>query len=848
MSTELAEGVQNAGDVFSDLTLPPLVVRASAGTGKTYRLTGRLLQILFQGAAPETVLATTFTRKAAGEILDRILSSLAAASDPEQPEALQTLRQQVGIDSLSNRACLQLLKKLVSEIHRVRICTLDSLFTQLAKAFPFELQLPPAWRLTDEIEEEWLRERAVGAVVSSLGPSELSTLLAMLSKGETKRSVAWELLQVVSGAYTLSRQAGEEAWNDLQAPTQPDDVILSRAAAAFRQCDPPQKTVRKKLDAMADLLDARDFDSLTCETLIKNYATARRTGEVTKLGRSVLPDGLDEALGTLYAAARSATLAVLAAQNGATGELLALYDRHATQLKQSLRLLGFDDVAVRLAGQFSGVDGPTLSRRMDGSIDHVLLDEFQDTSPAQWQVLRPFAVRAAEQSSEQSSGNRDPDEPAGRSFFCVGDTKQAIYGWRGGVAEIFDAVCEQLPGVQTVEQNVSFRSSPIIMDAVNAAFGHLSRHALADQADGDSADKSVDEGRAIRAFTEQFPKHSASDPSLPGYVRMETCRAIEGRDSAQKNLACFRLAAERIAELHRACPEKSVGVLTRTNQAVAQLIYLLEQLEVDVSQEGGNPLTDSAAVELVLSALMMSEHPADGRWAYHVANSPLGASETLNARYVRDLVTEWGIARAVHQLAAMVAPVCDQRDATRLKQLVQLAIAYEPNATPRLSDFVRMVRQKRVERPRAAAVRVMTVHQSKGLEFDAVFLPELDGGLSGRPPLCVADRPELVAPPRGMSRYLTSQAWHFLDPRWRRAFGEDTAGRMTESLCLLYVAMTRSRQALYLVAPPFKPEDKKPSALLYCGWNCDADCRAEETLLYETGVPRWWMPTERGRN
>jgi ATP-dependent exoDNAse (exonuclease V) beta subunit len=322
---------------------------------------------------------------------------------------------------------------------------------------------------------------------------------------------------------------------------------------------------------------------------------------------------------------------------------------------------------------------------------------------------------------------------------------------------------------------------------------------------------------------------------------METCEKIDGREATEKAQACYQLAANRIAELHHAAPTRTIGVLTRTNKGVAHLIYLLERLDVDVSQEGGNPLVDSAAVELVLSALMMSEHPADGRWKFHVDDSPLGTVGEMSADSVRDLVTERGIARTVYWLASLIEPVCDARDRARLKQLTQLAVTYEPNATSRLRDFVRMVREKRVERPQAAAVRVMTVHQSKGLEFDAVFLPELDGRLTGQPPLCIADFPNLNAPPVAVSRFLASEAWHFLDPPWQKAFGSDAAAKITEAMCLLYVAMTRARQALYMVIQPCKPDDRKPSALLHAALDTDTDPSVGETLLYERGDPDWYV-------
>ena len=189
---------QHRADVGSlvavDGMLRPALIRASAGTGKTYRLTARLLRLLVQGAGPESILATTFTRKAAGEILDRVLLTLARGADETDPDALAQLQMQVEIETLPRSICGQLIERLLANIHRLRICTLDSLFSQLARSYPFELGLPPAWRLTDEIEEAWLRERAIDSMIASLDRAEMTSLMSMLGKGETRRSVTYRSL------------------------------------------------------------------------------------------------------------------------------------------------------------------------------------------------------------------------------------------------------------------------------------------------------------------------------------------------------------------------------------------------------------------------------------------------------------------------------------------------------------------------------------------------------------------------------------------------------------------------------------------------------------------------------
>ncbi|MAI69619.1 MAG: helicase [Rhodopirellula sp.] len=843
-----AQGQQSDKDsgesegVVCDGMLLPTVVRASAGTGKTYQLTARLMRILLQGAAPESILATTFTRKAAGEILDRVLLTLAHAANESDPAALEALREQVDLPTLPRSACLQMFDKLLRNVHRLRICTLDSLFSQLARSFSFELGLPPAWRLTDEIEEVWLREQAVDALIATLDPAEMTTLLSMLGKGENRRSIARELLQVVDTAYSGQRQCGVQVWEKLVAPKAPSERELADAVSAMRSVQLPQKRLMTRLEKLAQQIETKDFGALADDTLIANIAAARRLNTEVKYFRSPFPDELDDAFDTLYAAVRTNVLGLLKGQNIATGKVLDVYNNNVTDLKQSARVLGFEDVSIRLASRFASLDQRLLGDRMDGAINHVLLDEFQDTSPVQWQVLRPLAMRVTDSSA---ASDQVQDERAVRqSFFCVGDTKQAIYGWRGGVAEIFDAVADQIPDVVENEQNTSYRSSQIIVDVVNQTFKNLIRHPMADVVDAaDPTSKSTYEAAALRTFCRRFPEHKAFKQELPGHVQVMTSANPENSDSEARQQACYERAAGLVADLNRKAPRKSIGILTRTNRGVAQLIFMLENLGVEVSQEGGNPLTDAAAVETILSTLMMAEHPGDGRWEFHARSTPLGKLTQFGPDYVRDMVEERGLAESIEFFAGVLAPACDERETLRLKQLTRLAISYQLQAAPRVRDFVRLVREKRVERPQIAPVRVMTVHQSKGLEFDAVVLPELDGALTRASGSSVSDIKEIGEPPEGMTRYLNQKAWHFLTGHWQRVFGAQAGGGMTEALCLLYVAMTRARQGLYLIMQPAKKsafDVKTGASLVYHALGCQQDPTENNVLLYEHGDEDCW--------
>lgn len=835
-------------------TLSPTIVRASAGTGKTYQLTARLLRILLQGAAPESVLATTFTRKAAGEILSRVMLDLAKAADPDQPESLEKLRQQVQIETLPRSVAAELLVKVVRSVHRLRVCTLDSLFSQLARSFAFELDLPPGWRLSDEIEEATFQSAAISALVGRMDASQTSTLLAMLAKGDNKRSISRELSEVVSSAYAMSRAAHANAWQTLTAPKSPlakagvkDDVwpsIASDLLAAAEASD--FKRHSTKLKKLAELAAAADQDKLVADGLVEKIGLAQR-GEMPVFHARPFESEAQSPLQFIYSLAKTQTLGLLVGQNDATGQVLSMYGGEIELIKRDAAALSFDDVSSRLASGLASIDADLLQTRMDGNVDHLLLDEFQDTSPVQWEVLRPMAIHAA-----NVDGDLADDQTVPRSFFCVGDTKQAIYGWRGGVAEIFDAVAKQIPGIDERTQDLSFRSSPIITNTVNAIFKQLARHPMCD-APQHTASADHYEAIAVKAFADRFPDHKTARSGFAGYF--EFCTApdpvpdtgADGKPSAaDRQSAVLDHASEKIRDLWTQMQSSgnggTIGVLTRTNRSVGEMIRRLSAMGVDVSQEGGNPLTDSAAVQMILSALLMAEHPGDGRWAFHLSQTNLSQAEGWTSNRIRRMIADVGLVQTIDALASVIAPSFGQQDTMRLKQLASLAISYEHSAGPRIRDFVNLVNEKRIARPRQASVRVMTVHQSKGLEFEAVVLPEISGELvlpSNDP---VADVPDLIGPPTGLSRSLPRTDWHFLPARWRAAFGNNAAGRMTEALCLMYVAITRSKQALYLIAEPnSKMAQKKTMAgLVAAAMQIDENTGDANIILSSNGDPDWF--------
>lgn len=802
---------------------PHLIIRASAGTGKTFQLSNHYLRLLSAGVTPDQILATTFTRKAAGEILDRVLTRLAeAAHDDEKCQALGGF---LGDRDLTRARCAELLESLVRSLHRLRISTLDAFFAQIATSFGLELGLPPGWRIIEETADQRLRTEAIQAVLGGDGTAadeqDIRLLLSLLTKGEATRSISEQVRSQVNGLYGLFLETTDGAWKAVPRPTRLPQAKLDAALDALATVGLPDGSKLAETRA-SDLATARAGD--WARFISVGIAGKVAAGEDT-FNRKKLDGELLDVYQSLVAHAKATLLCQLADQTEATHKLLARFDGHYQRLKLLRRGLRFEDVTRSLGTSPLARQPDLLARRLDGRVAHLLLDEFQDTSLSQWNVLASFAAQVI----------------AGGSLFCVGDAKQAIYGWRGGAAELFDLLEAEWKQLQAKSLARSFRSSPPVIDTVNRVFGALETSPLLSHCCD-----------AVTAWKRSFEEHSTNHGEMPGYVRMVSAPAAEEPTSQGETTLAF--AAGEIARLAREAPGRSLGALVRDNNAVARLIYELRNQDIAASEEGGNPLTDSPAVVAVLSLLRIADHPGDRVARFHVASSPLGAivdfvdhashtaAERLSLEIRQSLLTR-GYGGTVYRWARRLAESCDERDANRLLQLVELADRYQPEATLRARDFIALVETQRVEDPSRADVRVMTIHQAKGLEFDIVVLPQLDKKLTGQTPPVVVGRPTPTAPIDRVCRYAKEELRQLLPPTMQVAFAQYNEQQIRESLCVLYVAMTRAAHALHLIIAPSKSNEKqvpKQFSGILRACLTSGDRVAPCTTLFEAGDPIWY--------
>lgn len=829
--------------------LPDILIRASAGTGKTYQLASRFLQLLDRDVPPESILAATFTRKAAGEILERILLTLARAVGEDSERA--KLSDAIGSPQLTRARCRELLARMTRRLHRLQVGTLDSFFAKLASSFSLELGLPPGWRILEEIDAKRLRADAVEALLEAESDEELVRLLRLLTKGTTSRTVSDLIDSTVQNCREVALETSPEAWLKVPRPTPPSYSELQQSRLRLEELrDDGARTDKRLQDAIAKDIEAAERDQweeMLKRGILKNLLAGER-----KYYRKELDPQTLAVYETILDQAKRLTLHRLSIQTEGTRELLDKFDREFRELQRRHGGCSFSDVARALAdwsdlSEETDHSSGSLTVRLDSRMSHLLLDEFQDTSPLQWSVLRPFAEQVArkQRPTKRATPKRlFGDDELPPSFFCVGDVKQAIYGWRGGDARIFDTLLRQLPNLTSQKLAESWRSAPPIINTVNTVFLKLTRHPNLERLTS-----------PIQSWCAAFPEHSTAKTELAGYVQFRTVAKADGESQGDVTL---QASADLVADLASRHPTRSIGVLTRSNEAVAKLIFELHHRNVPASEEGGHPLTDSVAVRLLLSLLTLADHPGDTVTRFHVAVSPLGpafqfvnykddAAAAQLAESLRRSLLGDGYGSCLAAWSKLLADQASSRDRVRLDQLVKLADGYQPSSTLRPSDFVEFVREERVADPSGDRIRVMTVHQAKGLQFDIVVLSELDKFIPGQSPALVAGNADPVELSDAVCLYRDDSIQQLLPSELQKLFEQDTERRTHESLCVLYVALTRAIHAMYLLIAPHDNQPTKSFAGLLRASLTDDMLAPPDSLLFETGDADWDTETDQRR-
>ena len=881
-------------------------IAASAGTGKTWALAHRYLALMTAAQAdPDRICALTFSRKAAGEILEKIVERLCAAAsqaDERMRVAAAIEQQAAGVRAPVEAAdYLRLLRTLLNRAHRLRIGTLDSFLLGIVRAFPMELGLPPEIRPMDNAGGEACAQRA--ALLTRLydpsvrnaragGEDAAAALLEAFRQatyGREGKSLSSRLDALVAERYDFFCQHAARQWGGRAGGIWPPPARWWEAAdaeAARRLAEEP---------AFQEELTNAFGGATRAQQLGAACAFVARTG-AAHTGEKVWPEWSSHALfDQLLAAApdRSppalryygkpydlpaplwpplrAALAHLVAvevgralqQTAGLGSMLTRYDALYRETQRMDGGFTFSDLSRLLADpahqasrNAGAADKLYVDYRLDGQLDHWLLDEFQDTGDDQWQAIANLIDEVVQDES--------------RSFFYVGDIKQSIYGWRGGNWRLFDRVRQDC-GLGPAETLVTcHRSLPAIIQTINSVFRDLKAWQPAAGAEkGPHAE-------AVAAFVgPAWPEHKPA-PGAPGqgFVALveyqtgaRTASAGDeagGDDEARGDEAAYEAVADILAEVQPTVRRLDAAVLVRSNeQGRACADVLRRRLPgVAVVHEGTGGIVDHPVVTLLLALARYAAHPADTLARQHLAMSPLASDdgwlEALPLAFAAAL-QEAGFAGALRPWGEMLVARGALQEADgfgrqRLREFLAAAEAFDATGLRDADRFAEHIQAYQVRSPAATgAIRIMTIHQSKGLGFDVVLVPfdaraRSFANLQGVRLLRSDRGADATAPAGWVLQAPVRDVLQAADGALTEAFDAARAEANFEQLCVLYVALTRAKRALYLLVPPaaksstsVREADLLREQLVQGGTATTA--LHGHPLLYAAGDPDWCSQT-----
>jgi ATP-dependent helicase/nuclease subunit A len=833
---------------------------ANAGSGKTRVLTDRVARLLLNGVEPQHILCLTYTKAAASEMQNRLFKRLGAwAMKPD--DDLRRDLVELGEDQMATprlARARQLFARAIESPGGLRIQTIHSFCGSLLRRFPLEAGVPPAFTEMDDRAARLMRAEIVEEMADTLAPAAVRRLTEV-QNGEDFAKLVDQIARIRT---SFTPPMGAEAvWRMFGLPQgfgAADvlaEVFLGGEAELITALGPLLRAGSKTDAQAADTLAALDLSTPNLATLTalegvllnkdgskdpaKHFAA--KIGDFptkdTRKALGALIDPLNDLMARVEGA-RHLRLALATAEKTLAlhqfaGAFLPEYEAR----KATRGLLDFDDLISRARALLTdrGLAAWVLFR-LDGGIDHILVDEAQDTSPDQWELIENLA---AELTSGQGASNRP------RTLFVVGDKKQSIYSFQGADVVAFDLKRDlfrtRLAGGEPLNERLlthSFRSSPAILTVVDRTLDGPQRDAIG----GTSSHIAFNEGLPGRvdvwpvveaaAKLEQGPWEDPLDQPHPEDAEVVLARNIAARIKA------LVTGGEQIPQVPKNGGPSARPVhygdflilVQRRSPLFHEIIRACKALDLPIAGADRLKLGGEMAVKDLSALLAFLDTPEDDLSLAAVLRSPLcGWSERDlyqlaqprkgylwealrdhpgyagtrafldDMRGQADFLRPYDlIERVLHRhdgrrkLLSRLGPEAEDG----IDELLSQALAYETSEVPSLTGFLVWMETDDVEVKRqldgeGSRIRVMTVHGAKGLEAEIVILPDTG---DRRP----NDKDELYRLPGGEAVWKVTKTE---SPALISAEREARAAReAAERLRLLYVAMTRARCWLIAVA------------------------------------------------
>lgn len=778
---------------------------SAAGSGKTHALTKRFLLLYLQdpGYRLESLYAITFTNAAAYEMKDRILRYLdvlstgAARSDAEK----EVLEYFTGIfPDVRNRAAarrLQLLNNL-SDLH---ISTFHSLFASFLSCIPFAADIMPDYEILDEVREGALLVQTIDDFFEAAGRDRkimkvLSEMMEQQGKGIKKdfdtlyaNLINWmdyfeELLGREKGVLDDAERHAADFARSLRKFA--SFVRAHEDAARTKTTGRMNANLAKFLDKIEEAADAGDAEALS-----RCFADFLENGiESKKYVRDFVGNlhdarGFRATLDGLLASCRQYVVTLSDREILVHVKPIMKIHEFFQRAKKEKNALSFSDIETyTLKALVKSPETEYLYFKLGSEINHLMIDEFQDTSLHQVEILEPIMDEIT------------AVEPEKKSLFYVGDPHQSVFRWRGGAPELFEFVKQRYEGkIEGEELVVNYRAKQEIIDFVNLILKKKDR---------------------------------VKPGNTGGWVRVERVGDFGLKGEARE--AVMAKTAALIQELtgKYGYAFDDIAILTRKNKFARELAGVLSSSGIACVSQARASVLDEHDVQFMLCLLRFLDDPQDDFDLMHVLLSPAVGLKEETIRKLRfhgktlylvlsDHHSDWPVTQKLKDLLSSVY-FCNPYElifrsmrtfglkmSYPLATLLDAALTYTKDGLNSLASFIKWFEQHgarlQVKEAHARGVRILTIHGAKGLEFEVVIIPETDEDLSRgeNDNLIFSYTEDSVRPDRV---YWRAYGKYLQDLR-----EAERARLAKDSLNLLYVALTRAKTGVWMLGYAIKNKD-----------------------------------------
>ena len=792
---------------------PLTVYKASAGSGKTFALAVQYIKLVVQNPqAYRNILAVTFTNKATEEMKTRILSQLYGIwkqlpdSDIYMQEVCQKL--DASPEFVSQRAGIAL-ELLLHNYNHFRVMTIDTFFQSVLRNLAHELDLTANLRIG--LNDSQVEEMAVDQMLDDLKTTDVMLqwiLKYIMENISDDRS--WNVIgQIKQFGKTIFRDYYKDVSKQLNERLQ-HEGFFDQYAQTLQ--DIRQTAKERMLNIAESFFGTLEEEGLTADDLaqkrrgiagffyklqngifdesIENQTVANCLGNPTKWytkthpRRELIHELADGPLGEILRYAveerprqwRLYQSATLTLRHMNQVRLLSSIENKVRELNDSANRFLLSDTQKLLNALISDSDSPFIFEKIGTQLEHIMIDEFQDTSTVQWQNFR---ILLQEAMSHQGSEN-----------LIVGDVKQSIYRWRSGDWRLLNDIEQQFPKemIQTELLKVNRRSERFITQFNNAFFTEAAKLEYEKLQETPEADQ------LKRAYSEVKQEIPLSKPQT-GFVRVELLTA---EDYQQQTLS--RITEILQGLISQGIPQDKMAILVRTNSFIPVIAkYMAEHApDINIVSDEAFRLDASQPVNILMQALRLIVHPHD-----QLARAFI--EKTVHTTFDDERCTKYK-SLSLYELAERL--FADLRLSDYGEQSAYLCAffdqlrQYTTENAGTIEDFLRLwdneICSKTIQSDITNGVRIISIHKSKGLEFDHVLCPFCDWQLekSGNILWCkpnIAPFNELPIAPidysqKGMTGTIYEEDYH-----------NEHLQNVVDNLNLLYVAFTRARSSLFVI-------------------------------------------------